>query len=462
MIFERGSTVGDYKVIGALGSGGMGTVYKVEHLITRRVEAMKVLLSDLTGDSEDVERFVREIQVQARLHHPNIATVYNAFRAGPHFLMVMEYVEGESLEKRMRRGILPLDTGLDYTFQVLRALAYAHREGVVHRDVAPSNIIITPEGTAKLTDFGLARTEGDLRLTGSGAPIGSPWYMSPEQVTGSSAVDPRSDIYSMGAVLSEILTGRKAFNADSAFAVMRAHVETAPEPPSRRNRGVPPCYDAIVLKAMAKEPAGRYQSADEFREALEKAEPWATAHVVARRVRVSRAAVMMVLAPALLAAGLYTAHKYPRRIEKLGRESRRVLVRAAEALPLPDALSPAKAAPEPPKPEPAKVREPASHAARSSRRSGEAPGLRITGGEVSSQGSASPPAPCPRPLPPSNAPAEELEPEPERPAAEARTETARPESEPTTVEAKPQQKNGNRFLRMLGKIVPFRKKDEAK
>src|SRR5262249_5745689 len=165
---------------GAVGAGGMGTVYKVQHVITQRIEAMKLLASGRT-DPDQEQRFVREMQVQARLHHPNIASVYNAFRFYDEFFLVMEFIDGESLESVLQRGRIPLSTGLHYTRQALFALGYAHAHAVVHRDIAPSNMLITPDGTVKLTDFGLAKTTTDVRLTQSGAPLGSPWYMSPEQ-----------------------------------------------------------------------------------------------------------------------------------------------------------------------------------------------------------------------------------------------------------------------------------------
>ena len=263
-----GDVVGDYRVIDVAGSGGMGAVYKIEHVITRRIEAMKLLPPGTSNDPEHIQRFEREIQVQARLHHPNIVALYNAVRDGDSIALVMEFVEGESLQRMMERGPLPVETALDFAGQVLHALAYAHEAGIIHRDVAPANIIITPERIAKLTDFGLARGATDLRLSTSGIPLGSPWYMSPEQVRGTGALDGRTDLYSMGAVLYEMLTGAKLFDVEGAFAVMRAHVEAEPPLPSARNPKVPASLDEIVRKAVAKDPAMRFQSADEFGLAL--------------------------------------------------------------------------------------------------------------------------------------------------------------------------------------------------
>jgi serine/threonine-protein kinase len=268
---QIGDAVGDYRVIGIAGSGGMGTVYKIEHVITRRIEAMKLLPPGASDDPELVARFEREIQVQASLHHPNIVAVYNAVRNGDLIALVMEYVEGESLQRMLEAGPLPVETAVDFTCQVLSALGYAHQAGVIHRDVAPANIIVTGEGTAKLTDFGLARAAMDVRLSASGVPVGSPWYMSPEQVRGIGALDARTDLYAAGAVLHEMLTGAKLFEAAGAFAVMRAHVEAEPAAPSLLNPKVPAAFDDIVRKAVAKAPAMRFQSANEFRMALQNA-----------------------------------------------------------------------------------------------------------------------------------------------------------------------------------------------
>ena len=167
MTIQIDDVVGDYRVIGIAGSGGMGAVYKIEHRITKRIEAMKLLPPALTEEPEQVQRFEREIQVHSRLHHPNIVELYNAIRVENSSALVMEFVEGDSLQHVLESGALPFKTAVNYTSQILSALAYAHEAGVIHRDVGPANIIITAEGTAKLTDFGLARAETDRRVTSS-------------------------------------------------------------------------------------------------------------------------------------------------------------------------------------------------------------------------------------------------------------------------------------------------------
>src|SRR2546426_3674262 len=200
MNFQIGDTVGTYKILEVLGSGGMGEVFKVEHLITKRVEALKILVSDASSAPRHDQRFLREIQLQARLNHPNIASVHNAFWENGHLLMTMELIEGDSLRKLLASGPLPLADSIDYASQALVALDYAHANGIVHRDISPANMIIADDGPLKLTDFGLAKSPTDLRLTQSGSLLGSLYYMSPEQVTGRALVDARADIYSLGAV----------------------------------------------------------------------------------------------------------------------------------------------------------------------------------------------------------------------------------------------------------------------
>ncbi|HLJ44412.1 MAG TPA: serine/threonine-protein kinase [Bryobacteraceae bacterium] len=267
MSFHAGQVVGDYTIVSVVGGGATGLVYKIEHNITKRIEAMKTLANPITS-WEQAQRFMREIQLQARLSHPNIAAVHNAFWLDNELLLVMELVSGQSLERKVAHEPVPLETGLFYVSQVLAALAYSHTQGVVHRDVSPANIIVTPGGVIKLTDFGLARAPGDVRVTNTGAFAGSLHYISPEQVRGTADPDPRSDIYSTGAVLYEIATGRKVFPLDSAFALMQAQTSETPDAPREINPCIPQSLNDAILKALAKDPADRFQTADEFREAL--------------------------------------------------------------------------------------------------------------------------------------------------------------------------------------------------
>jgi serine/threonine-protein kinase len=269
MNFKIGDTIGSYKIVASLGSGGMGEVFQAEHTVTQRVEAMKILATNPATTPERDQRFLREIQLQARLNHPNIALVHNAFWQDGNLVMIMELIHGNSLRSLMDRGRLPLHSALDYACQALRALDYAHARGVVHRDISPSNMIVTEDGTLKLTDFGLAKSHTDVRLTQTGIIIGSLYYTSPEQVQGQTAIDVRADIYSLGALLYEMLTGAKVFDCDRPFSLMQAHVGQVPARASDRVPGLPTRLDEILLKALEKDREKRFQSAELFRCALE-------------------------------------------------------------------------------------------------------------------------------------------------------------------------------------------------
>ncbi|MBI1897373.1 MAG: protein kinase [Acidobacteria bacterium] len=269
MSFRTGEIIGPYRILGVAGTGGMGRVFKVEHTITRRIEALKIVAPDWESGPDQFKRFLREIEVHARLSHPNIAAVYNAFRLEDRVALVMEYVEGRPLEALLEQRSVPLLSGLDYMCQALSALDYAHAQSVVHRDIAPANIIIALDGTVKLMDFGLAKAADDVRLTQRGTAVGSLGYMSPEQVRGLATVDARSDIYSIGAILYEIAVGRPPFEDDNAFSLMLAHVNRDPIPPEQLNPNLPPGLSEIILKALAKSPVHRYESAKEFLNALD-------------------------------------------------------------------------------------------------------------------------------------------------------------------------------------------------
>lgn len=263
-----GQQVGDYVLIGYIGSGAAGHVYRVEHAVTRRVEAMKILVNDSPDSHRQAQRFLREAKIQAGLDHPNITTVLNAFWVGADLAIVMEYVKGESLRQIIDRGPVPLDAAYSYARQILSALAYAHQKGVIHRDVSPSNILVTDEGRVKLTDFGLAKEPGGLHLTQTGLMVGSLHYCSPEQIR-SAPVDPRSDVYSAGAVLYELFSGRKVFDAPSAFELMLAHTEQKPVPPIELKPDLTASINRAILRALEKDPERRFPSAEGFLEAIE-------------------------------------------------------------------------------------------------------------------------------------------------------------------------------------------------
>jgi len=265
---EIGKTVGDYEIIAVLGQGGMGKVFKVRNVISDRVDAMKSLLSYGNDESEAAERFLREIKVLAKLEHPNITSFRTAFRANDEVLMIMEYVEGSSLSRKMGNRRLELWRAVNYTSQVLSALSHAHHAGVLHRDVKPSNILIGSDDRVKLTDFGIASLTADPGLTITGGTVGTLCYMSPEQMK-ALPLDCRADLYSVGVTLYEMVTGQVPFKGDSYYAILKAHLESIPVAPMALVPEIPAALSDIIEKALEKQPSARFQTAEEFREALQ-------------------------------------------------------------------------------------------------------------------------------------------------------------------------------------------------
>ncbi len=271
MGLEIGQRVGEYEVLALLGAGGMGQVYSARNIISGRVEAMKVLLPDINAEAEVATRFTVEIRTLATLDHPNIAQLRTAFEYEKQLVMVMEFVEGTTLEKLPGARPMLVSNAINYSTQVLAALTYAHSKGITHRDIKPANIMITSHGLVKLMDFGIAKTNDDHQLTRPGTTVGSLYYMSPEQVRGDT-VDARSDVYSFGVTLYQMLTGRRPFQGESAYSVLTAQLNEAPVPPLQLNPTLPPALNEVVLRAMSKAPEARFQSAEEFRQALLKAQ----------------------------------------------------------------------------------------------------------------------------------------------------------------------------------------------
>jgi eukaryotic-like serine/threonine-protein kinase len=270
MAWTAGTRVGPYEIVDVLGDGGMGKVFRVRHLISDRVEAMKVLLSATSANQEMLGRFTREIRVLAGLNHPNIAALYTAFHHNDQMVMIMEYVEGMDLRRQMLEGIT-LDEAVLYTRQILMALNYAHSRNVIHRDIKPSNIMVTPDGRIKLLDFGLALAMPDPRLTMTGALLGSMHYIAPEQISGEES-DVRSDMYGVGVTLYEMATGRLPFEGASYPQVIAAHLRNQVASPSGINPQIPPEFSAVVMKALEKDRGQRWQTAREFLTALERSE----------------------------------------------------------------------------------------------------------------------------------------------------------------------------------------------
>jgi eukaryotic-like serine/threonine-protein kinase len=265
--YSVGQKLGDYEILGILGAGGMGKVYKVRNTISDRVEAMKILLPDLAGQKDLADRFLREIKVLASLNHPNIAALRTALTLDNQLVMIMEFVDGVTLSSRLHQGAIPPALAIKYIDQVLDALSYAHKQNIIHRDIKPANMMLTPDGTVKLMDFGIARSASDRSLTMTGTTLGSLNYMPPEQVKGDPA-DNRSDLYSLGVSLYEMVTGQLPFQAESNYAMMAAHLQEVPKPPIVLRPGIPQPLNQIIVMALAKDPGQRFQSADAFRGAL--------------------------------------------------------------------------------------------------------------------------------------------------------------------------------------------------
>jgi len=261
-----------YEIHRHLARGGMAQVYLARDRALDRPVAVKELVPEFATDPSFVERFRREAQSAARLTHPNVVAVYDWGTQDGTYFIVMEYVDGPSLSQLIRRdGALHPRRAAEIASEVAAALGFAHSQGVVHRDVKPGNVLLSASGQAKVADFGIARamSSADEELTQTGSGMGTATYFSPEQAQGH-AVDPRSDLYSLGCVLYEMLTARTPFSGDSPVAVAYKHVQEQPVPPSRINPNVPPALEAIDLKLLAKDPAQRYPSAEDLRSDLRR------------------------------------------------------------------------------------------------------------------------------------------------------------------------------------------------
>ena len=269
MIGER---IGHLRVIASIGVGGMGAVWHaVDELLDRHV-ALKVIRPELMSRPGLAERFRSEAIVLARLQHPCIAALYGLQKRGDEFVMVMEFVDGETLDTRLAaQGALPWPEATRITRAVLDALDHAHESGVIHRDIKPANVMITRAGRVKVMDFGIARLVGAQRQTRTGAAVGTPSYMSPEQLLGQE-VDGRADVYAVGTLLYELTTGHLPFEVEGDYLRMIAQLQQIPSAPSTHNASLPPGIDLIVARALQKEPDDRYATSGEFRDALEELE----------------------------------------------------------------------------------------------------------------------------------------------------------------------------------------------
>jgi eukaryotic-like serine/threonine-protein kinase len=258
-----------YEVVRRVGVGGMADVYLAEDTQLGRQVALKILHPQYAGDASFVERFRREALSAAKLQHPNIVQIYDSGQEGDFNFIVMEYVEGRSLKDYLSEvGQMEIREAARVAGEVLTALAYAHRTGLVHRDIKPGNILLSDDGKVQVTDFGIARAEAGSTMTQTGTILGTAYYLSPEQAQGL-PLDGRSDIYSLGVVLYEMLTGRRPFEGDSPVSIAYKHVREMPRPPSNFREDVPRPLEAIVLNGLAKRPEDRYSSAALMRRDLE-------------------------------------------------------------------------------------------------------------------------------------------------------------------------------------------------
>ena len=260
---------GRYLITRKLGSGGMAKVYLAEDQELGRRVAIKILDDRHASDAQFVERFRREAQNAGSLSHPNIVSIYDRGEAGGSYYIAMEYVEGRTLKELIvARGPSPIGIAIDYTRQILSALRFAHRKGIVHRDIKPHNMIVDGDGRVKVMDFGIARSSTS-QMTEAGSIIGTAQYLSPEQARGA-PVDQTSDLYSTGIVLYELLTGTVPFNGDTPVEIAMKHLSQTPDPPSAHRVEVPRDLDYVVLRALAKDAGDRYHSADEMDSDLER------------------------------------------------------------------------------------------------------------------------------------------------------------------------------------------------
>ena len=304
-----GTQIGNYKILEKLGEGGMGVVYKAVDVNLDRTVAIKALNTELTGNPELEQRFRAEAKAQANLNHTNLATLYALLIEEGRPWMVMEYIEGETFEQMvLRRGPIPGTEAVPLFRQALLGVGYAHRMGVVHRDIKPSNIMLNKQGIVKVMDFGIAKVLGTRGMTKTGTQMGTAFYMSPEQVLNRGA-DIRSDIYSLGVTLYEMLTANVPFNGDSDYQVMTDHVNSPPPLPTKFYPYIPQGLQNAVLKALEKKPDARFQTVEEFGAALEQPDTFnvATPQVVpapraATRVEGTTAPLPVSVAPIVAAA----------------------------------------------------------------------------------------------------------------------------------------------------------------
>jgi serine/threonine protein kinase len=263
-----GNVVGPYRITDKIGEGGMGAVFKGIDTMLEREVAIKMLRPELARQPDVLERFRTEAVTLAKLNHPNIATLYSFLRHDDNYFMIMEYVRGNTLETVLTNyGAIAYERAIPLFCQALEGINHAHKQGIVHRDLKPANVMVMDNNTVKVMDFGIARVLGTARMTRQGNVVGTVEYMSPEQIRGEDS-DSRSDIYSLGILLYEMLTGRVPFNSTSEYEIMKLQIEEAPAPPTLYSAHLPLAIEQAIMRALAKKASARYQTAGEFRAVL--------------------------------------------------------------------------------------------------------------------------------------------------------------------------------------------------
>ncbi|MEE8443338.1 MAG: tetratricopeptide repeat protein, partial [Dehalococcoidia bacterium] len=264
--------IGSYRILERIAAGGQATVYRAWDSRTGQVVALKVMHEHLVHDPSYLERFVREARLAASISHPNIVRIFEVDQAGETYYMSLEYLPLSLHDLIRAEGRMPIERAVDIAHQIALGLAAAHERGIVHRDIKPQNILIDPSGTVKVTDFGISRAVDLATMTRTGAVMGTPHYMSPEQAKGE-RVDIRSDLYSLGIALFEMLTGELPFNAETPWEVIRKHIEAQPTPVRRLHADIPQSVERIVTRCMEKDPSHRFQTPQELASALAQAIP---------------------------------------------------------------------------------------------------------------------------------------------------------------------------------------------
>ncbi len=269
-----GTTLGDFQIRAELGRGGMGVVYKAHQQSLNRIVALKVLSPALTDDELYIARFRQEAQSAASLDHPSIINIYQIGKENQLHYLAMQYIEGETLQQRMRReGAMNIERIVTLLTPVCSALDYAHTHGIIHRDIKPSNIMITPDGKVYLADFGLARGMGASELTKTGTVMGTPEYMSPEQAEGSSSIGPATDIYALGIIIYQMLTGKLPFESETPMGMAVVRIAKLPRPPREYRGDISSNVEQVIMRSLARQPDARFATAGEMMQALHPMTP---------------------------------------------------------------------------------------------------------------------------------------------------------------------------------------------